>query len=167
MTEQPSTRDDALARYEAGPAALRAALSGLSQAELDLTQAPGEWTIRQIVHHLAEGDVLFGVLIKTSVGNPGCTFSLPPYTNNEEWAVAQQWTARAVEPALELFAATRADIAELLRRVPGAWEQHVRIPAPDAPEGREFGAAGLIPMLADHAQEHIDQILAVRRAHGV
>src|SRR5881394_3397863 len=48
-------RDELIAVIEAAPAALRQAVAGLSEAQLDTRYR--NWTIRQIVHHLADSHV--------------------------------------------------------------------------------------------------------------
>jgi hypothetical protein len=55
------------ALYAQGGDELASMITGLSESELDLTRAPGEWSIRQIVHHLAETDTLILMAIKTAL----------------------------------------------------------------------------------------------------
>jgi uncharacterized damage-inducible protein DinB len=43
-----------LAEIEAAPARLRAAVAGLTDEQLDTPYRPGGWTVRQVVHHLAD-----------------------------------------------------------------------------------------------------------------
>ena len=43
-------------RYEAGPAEVRDALAGIDADELDRRPAPGAWTAREVVHHLADSE---------------------------------------------------------------------------------------------------------------
>ena len=45
-----------IARYADGPNQLETAIVGLSEEELDIAESDGSWTIRQIVHHVADGD---------------------------------------------------------------------------------------------------------------
>lgn len=47
-------RDALIDEIEATPARLRAAVEGLSEAQLDTPYRPGGWTVRQVVHHLAD-----------------------------------------------------------------------------------------------------------------
>jgi hypothetical protein len=51
----PQRRDDFIAVIEAAPAALRDAVAGLSEDQLDTRYR--NWTVRQIVHHLADSHV--------------------------------------------------------------------------------------------------------------
>ena len=58
MTEQTTSLEVILNLYADGPAKLEAALAGLSEPDLDLALTSDSWTIRQIVHHIADGDDL-------------------------------------------------------------------------------------------------------------
>ena len=55
MRKQKDDSAELLSLYADGPAMLEAALVGLSESGLDRAKAPGEWTIRQIVHHVVDG----------------------------------------------------------------------------------------------------------------
>jgi uncharacterized damage-inducible protein DinB len=47
-------RADAIAHIEACPAALRQALAGLRDEQLDTPYRPGGWTVRQVAHHVPD-----------------------------------------------------------------------------------------------------------------
>ena len=47
-------RDRLLGEIEAAPAALRSAVAGLTDSQLDTPYRPGGWTVRQVVHHVPE-----------------------------------------------------------------------------------------------------------------
>ena len=56
MTPVP-TRDEIagwIDEIAAAPAALRAAVGGLNDSQLDTPYRPGGWTVRQVVHHVAD-----------------------------------------------------------------------------------------------------------------
>ena len=75
MTEQGHDPAAILARYIDGVAQLEAAIVGLTESDLDIAQAAGRWTIRQIVHHVIDGDDLRKVCIKAALGNSEDIFS--------------------------------------------------------------------------------------------
>jgi DinB family protein len=52
---------------EHAPAALRAAVQGLSEAQLDTPYRPGGWTIRQVVHHVPDSHLNGYTRMKLSV----------------------------------------------------------------------------------------------------
>ena len=58
MTTETTDRNALIERYRSGMADLEDALAGITASELDRPQASGEWTARQIVHHLADGETM-------------------------------------------------------------------------------------------------------------
>jgi hypothetical protein len=76
--------DRILADYADGSNLIEAAISGLTEAHLDLALTNHSWTIRQMVHHLADGDDVWKMFIKHATGNPGREFNLAWY-----WQIPQ------------------------------------------------------------------------------
>jgi len=155
-----------LARYAAGPAQLAAAIAGLTEAELDLAQTAGTWTIRQIVHHIADGDDLWKVYIKIALGNSSGTFSLQWYWDKpqEAWAESWRYAARAIEPSLALFQANRRHVVQLLQSIPDAWERSIFIHWPEGQKARTT-VGWIVAMQAKHVLGHINDIQAIRQTH--
>jgi hypothetical protein len=50
---------------------IRALTSGWSAQQFERTYAPGKWTARQILTHLAEADLVFGYRIRMALSSPG------------------------------------------------------------------------------------------------
>lgn len=50
----PEARAEAIARIKTAPARFRAAVAGLDDPALDTPYRPGGWTVRQVVHHVAD-----------------------------------------------------------------------------------------------------------------
>ena len=158
---------EALDRYVSGPDELEAALAGLSESDLDLSRAPGEWTIRQIVHHLVDGDDTWSQAIKMALGASGCTFDLSWYPGNDPWASELDYAGRAIEPVVALLRAHRSCIAQLLERVPDSWQHHVVLMAPWVPQGQQMRVDALVSLLTEHGTEHVEEIQRVREQHGL
>jgi len=70
MSSQTAHQSDILASFAGGPDRLEAAIAGLSAADLDLALSSDRWSIRQIVHHIADGDDLWKEFVKRAIGNP-------------------------------------------------------------------------------------------------
>ena len=121
MSEQLSMQNETIAHYADGPKRLEAAITGLSATSLDVALSNDSWTIRQIVHHLADGDDIWKVFIKQAIGNPGGEFVLEWYWQvpQEEWAERWAYWERAIEPSLALYRASRCHIVQLLEHTPG------------------------------------------------
>ena len=53
-------RAELIARYKDGYREVAAALDGATDEELDARPGPGQWTAREVVHHLAGGSITIG-----------------------------------------------------------------------------------------------------------
>ena len=167
MSGDTMSTEERVALYAAGPHELEVALDGLSESDLDLSIAPGEWTIRQILHHVADGEDIWSMAIKVALGAPGSTFAFRWYPGNDEWASTLDYAGRSVEPALALVMAKRTHVAQLLLHMSDSWEQSVRIVAAYDPEGQEMTAGAVVGLLVRHLAGHIEDIQKIREKHAV
>ena len=163
MTEQAFNPSATLALYADGPAQLEAVLSGLSEVDLDLAQTGDSWTMRQIVHHLADGDDIWKTCIKAALGNGEGLFSLQWYWDKPQTAWAENWNyaRRSIESSLALLHLNRQHIVELIGQTPNAWEKSIRIKWPDGEEER-ITIGEVLEMQASHVVGHIHDIQMIR-----
>lgn len=155
-----------LRMYEQGPGDLQAVLEGLSEADYDLARSPGQWSIRQIVHHLAEGETLWMPLFKSALTQSGSVYVRNPY-DQETWPEIFQYTTRSVDSSVALIAAVRVHLVELLQCVPDSWEHYVMMRTIDGDaEGRKITINDLIGGMAGHIEVHCEEIRAIRKIHG-
>jgi hypothetical protein len=166
MQEETISPQEILALYTSGPDILQAALAGLSEVDLDACCATGEWTIRQIVHHLADGDDVWSMCIKVALGAPGSTFSFDWYPGNEPWGVRFNYAAREVGPALDLLRAHRLHVIQLLESLPDGWGRSVTVAAPYQPEQEEMTVGTIVGLMARHVEQHVEQIQQIRAKNG-
>jgi len=168
MTAQTHDPDTILARYADGPAQLEAAIAGLAEAELDLAQAADSWTIRQIVHHVVDGDDLWKVCVKAALGNSQGVFSFQWYWDlpQDTWAESWHYAGRAIEPSLVLFHANHRHVLQLVQRIPDAWARHILVRWPNGQEEQVTVGWG-IEMQANHVAAHISDIRAIRQTHNL
>ena len=167
MSAPATEQSDILAGYAAGPDRLEAAIAGLSAADLDLALSSDTWSIRQIVHHIADGDDLWKEFVKRAIGNPEGEFILAWYwqIGQAEWARRWAYRERAIEPSLALFRASRAHIVQLLAHRPEAWSHSLLIRWPDGEEA-PTSVEWVVAMQARHVMGHLDDIRRIREAHG-
>jgi hypothetical protein len=152
------------------------ALAGLSEADLDLALSEDRWTIRQIVHHITDGDDLWKICIKAALGSrrgeprtPGpAVFGFPWYWDRpqDEWAEKWAYATRPIEPSLALLESNRCHVVQLLRQVPDAWTGCIIVRWPSGQE-QEVTVAWVVEMQTRHVVGHLDDILAIRKAHGL
>jgi len=167
MNDKAGNRSDVLVSYAAGPDRLEAAIAGLSAADLDLALNSDSWSIRQIVHHIADGDDLWKGFVKQAIGHPAGEFTLVWYwqITQDEWAERWAYGERAIEPSLALFRANRAHIVQLLAHRSEAWSNSLLIRRPDG-EGAQTSVGWVVAMQARHIDGHLDDIRRIRAAHG-
>jgi len=166
MAEKTETRDEIIARYASGIQAVEDTLVGLTEADLDLARAKEKWTIRQIVHHIADAEVLWEVAIKSALGNCGCLFDASWYIIDNKWAEPLNYGTRPVDGAFELYRAIRHQILELLEHVPGAWEKHVLFHWANPDQAHKYTVGDMVTWQSRHAMIHVEQILETREVHG-
>lgn len=173
MPEEPIlSPEEILKQYASGPAQLKAALEGLAEKDLDLTLPPdpsGEsWTIRQYVHHVADGDDIWDICVKAALGNQEGSFTLQWYWEKPqvEWAKNWKYADRGIESSLELLTANRRHIVELVQGDADAWEKSIRIQWPKREEGC-ITLGNVIEMQARHLAGHINDIQNIQKFHNV
>lgn len=165
--EAPENKNEILELFKQGPNILENALNGLSDNELDYVPSNGGWTIRQIIHHIADGDDLWKTSIKIAFGNEKAEFTLNWYLTYPqiEWARRWNYEKRSIASSLGLLKANRDHILQLLEYVSDGWIKTIRYQEPD-------GKIELIPvgfvieMQAKHVVHHIDRILEIRTEMG-
>ena len=165
MSEQ-TPRAQVVARFLGVADELVGLVGGLSDAELDLSRAPGEWSIRQIVHHLADDGDVWSMCTKKALATPGAPVRFEGFPGNEPWAAALGFADRAIAPALHLILAHRQYLADLLRDLE-AWENTVQLLDAEGEVRREMSAREMVEMLTDHMSTHLTTIQAICEMHGV
>jgi hypothetical protein len=141
-----------ISAYARAPEVLRHALAALPPGRLDVRSAPGKWSPREIALHLCDAELASVFRLKRTIAEPGGTV---PAFDQDRWTEALA-RVEDLEPALAAFAALRAEMAGVLRRLPAdAWERTAVHP--------ETGAHTLEDWLRGivrHAENHIGQIRA-------
>lgn len=168
MGEQLNDREEIIAMYAGGPIQLETAIAGLSEEDLDITENDGAWTIRQIVHHVVDGDDIWKVFIKRAIGNPGGEFDLDWYMAIPqcEWVKRWSYATREIGPSLALFRANRNHIVQLLEHVPEAWERSLLVRWSNGEE-QKVQVAWVVKMQAQHVIGHVEDIQRSRLTHDI
>ncbi len=145
-----------IAQYAAGHGEVVAALEGISAVELDWKPAPQEWSAREVVHHLADSEMIAAVRLRRMLVEDEA--QIVPY-DPDDLARRLRYAERPHTLALTLFQAVRAETTELLKRLAeGDWERAARHPR----TGR-YSVEQWLGDYGGHAHEHADQIRANRR----
>ncbi len=160
----PENQNEILGLFKQGPSILENALAGLSDNELDYSPSNGGWTIRQIVHHIADGDDLWKTCIKIALGNEQAEFTLKWYLAlpQIEWAKRWSYENRSIDASLALLRANRGHILQLLEYAPDGWTKSVQFRDSNG-EIEALPVGIVIQIQADHIVHHVKRILAIRQ----
>ena len=156
------------ALYTRGADDVEAALAGLTEADLDLTRAPDKWSIRQIVHHLAESDSIHLMIFTSALAQSGRTFIRNSYNQDDQdhWAETLVFKERAIEPSLALIKATRQHLVQLFQHIPDHWDRYVLLKfVGEEGQGDKVTVGALLDGLNWHLAEHCAEIQEIRRVH--
>jgi DinB superfamily len=148
-----SDRAELIVRYRDGYRVVQDALKDLVDEELDRA-ADGGWTPRQIVHHLADSEMMAAIRIRRLLAEP-----TPVIHGYDEKAFAERLTSdRPIEPSLEAMRWARETCGQLLDRMSDAdWSisgTHT--------ESGPYTTEDWLRIYAAHAHEHAQQIRAAR-----
>ncbi len=162
--KSPADKDAAIARYREGPVLLERTVAGLKDTDLDTVHREGGWTVRQIVHHIVDGDDLWKLGIKMALGNEQAEFSLDWYRvlSQDEWTKRWAYSQRSIEESLALFKAIRNHVVQLLETVPDGWDRSVGF-RKENDEIEKVPVGFIIGMQADHVEHHVKQIETISK----
>src|SRR5579859_7205860 len=145
---------------------IAAALDGLTEADLDLERAPNEWSIRQIIHHLALSTSLSLMSIETVLVNPGSVFVRPPH-DQEKWVEVLDYKHQPIGTSLALIKAVQAHLTPLLLHAPNSWDHSIvrKFSGATEDEGRISTLSEMITIQIEHTAAHLDEIRQTRKIH--
>ena len=149
-----NTRKKLIDQYKDGYRVVAEAVTGATDEELDARPAPGKWTAREIVHHLADSEMTSAIRLRLllATDNP----QIVGYDQDE--FARRLYYNRPVDASIEAFKAARRTTAEILERMSETdWARegtHTEI-------GR-YTVARWLEIYATHAHNHADQIRVAR-----
>jgi hypothetical protein len=154
----PDRRDEFIAVIANAPATLRKTVAGLSEDQLDTRYK--NWTIRQIVHHLADSHVNSYVRFKWTLTEERPTIKA---YDESRWAALEDSRTGDIQPALALLEGLHARWVQLLRSM--RQEQFGRsFIHPET--GKTVTLSGVLCYYAWHCRHHAAQISWLREQRG-
>jgi hypothetical protein len=146
-----------LERLRRGPELVAASLTGAAGAEVDFRPDPEQWSLRQIVAHLADSECVGAYRFRRVIAEPNPTLE---WYDEKAWAESLDYKKRKYSGSLETFRRIRAENYELLKDLPDhAWAR--------TGVHSQIGPLTLLDLLriyAEHAERHTRQIRRVRDA---
>lgn len=153
---QPDERKLLIAQYEDGYRAVAAALVRITPEELDARSGPGQWSAREIVHHLADSEMTAAVRFRLLLAEDKP--AIKGY--DQDRFAGRLHYERPHEASLEVFRAARTATAELM----GCLTESDWLREGTHSEVGRFGLDTWLRTYAPHAHRHADQILVARGA---
>jgi hypothetical protein len=152
-------RQEWLGDIEETPARLWAAVTGLTDAQLDTPYRPGGWTVRQVVHHMADSHMNAYVRFRLALTEDEPT--IKPY---DEKLWANLLDAQTAPPDLSLT---------LLETLHQRWVMLLRSLKPEDfargikhPELGHVTLEKYLAMYAWHGKHHVAHISGLRQRSG-
>jgi hypothetical protein len=134
------------------------AVRGLNERQLDTPYRQDGWTVRQVVHHLADSHMNAFIRVKLILTEERP--ALKPYSQ-DDWARLSD-SRLPVDASVAILRGLHERWAELLGSLPQAsWNR-----AGFHPERGEVTVDSLLATYAGHGAKHVEQILSLRRAKG-
>jgi hypothetical protein len=152
-----SERKKLIDQYNDGYRVVAEALVGANDEELDARPAPGKWSAREVVHHLADSEMTAAARLRLLVGtdNPHI------FGYDQDEFARRLFYDRPIEASIDAFKTARRATGEILQRMSDAdW---ARAAGTHSEHGR-YTAERWLEIYAAHAHRHAEQILVARDA---
>jgi uncharacterized damage-inducible protein DinB len=152
-------RAAAIDRIAAAPANLRAAVRGLSDAQLDTPYRADGWTVRQVVHHVPDSHSNAFTRFKLAL-----TEDTPTIKTYDEAAWARLGDVRStpIETSLVLLESLHDRWVRLLRSIaPADFDRLL-----NHPENGPMNLHQLLALYAWHGEHHVAHVANLRRRSG-
>jgi len=140
----PARRQQAIEEIASTPAKMRAAVKGLSEAQLDTPYRDGGWTVRQVVHHVPDSHLNAYVRLKLALTEDKPT--IKPY-DQEAWSKLADSKSTPIEISLMLLTA-----------VHDRWDRIWR-----SLKTEDFARTFVHP---EHGERSVDWLLFIYEWHG-
>jgi hypothetical protein len=114
MTEQILSNDEILVLFTSSAEKLVSLVQGLSENKLDFRGESSDWTIQQVIHHIADDGDVWSLCIKKAIASPGALIRFEGFPGNEAWAQALEFEQRKISTAIDLIGTHRRYLAQLL-----------------------------------------------------
>lgn len=138
------------------PQHLENAVLNLDEAQLDTAYRPEGWTVKQLIHHVADSHM--NAYIRFKLGLTENNPTIKPY-EEKLWAEMADTKNLPINVSLTLLHSLHARWVEVLKSIEGTqWERTVVHPE----HGRQMTLWFLLGMYAWHSRHHTAHITALR-----
>jgi hypothetical protein len=146
---------ESLERFRRGPELLAVVLTGVYGDETDFTLAPGKWSIRQLIAHLADSELVGAQRFRQVIAEDNPALGA---FDQDAWARNLDYARKQPKQSLESFRRVRAENYELLKSLPESAFERTGVHAERGP----LTLRQLLEGYAEHAESHARQMQAIR-----
>lgn len=144
--------------YLAGPAALRAAVAGMSREQQMARPIAGKWSTLEVVCHLADFEPIYAERIKRVIVQPEAKF----YSGDPNLFAKLAYESRDLDEELAVVEFTRRQLGRVLRTLSDADFQRQGVHSEAGPMSIEK----LLRSVTAHITHHLPFIAEKRQALG-
>ena len=153
-------RKEMIAAIEQTPGWMRAAVQGLTDAQLDTPYRPEGWTVRQVAHHVPDSHINAYCRFKLALTEDVPT--IKPY-DEAKWAELDDGKSKLIEHSLTLLDSLHARWVFMLRRMKAAdFARKLNHPEWDAP----LSLDAMLALYAWHGKHHAAHVTGLRTRKG-
>jgi hypothetical protein len=155
----PALRQSAIDEIAAAPAKFRAAVKGLTEAQLETPYREGGWTVRQVVHHVPDSHMNAYIRLRFALTETEPT--IKPYEESV-WANLEDAKNAPAEVSLNLLDALHDRWTRLLRSLKPEHYARTLI----HPDHGVRNVDWLVSVYAWHGRHHTAHITELRKQKG-
>ena len=154
-----TSRAAAVAAIASAPAALRRSVHGLNNSQIDTPYRPEGWTVRQLVHHMADSHVNAYVRHRLALTEDNPT--IKPYDENL-WAELSDAKAAPIESSLQMLEAMHERwVLSLKVMEPAHFSRTL-----NHPERGPMTLDLMLELYAWHGKHHVAHVTDLRKREG-
>ncbi len=144
----------ALAVQAATAGKLEILIDGVSVDRLRRRPAPDQWSVSEILAHLADGEIVGGYRLRVILGSPGAPIAA---FDQDNWVTSGHYDKRDPLKSLEQFRVLREGNLALLESLEPVQWRHYGVHSERGEESIEH----LVHMFAGHDINHLQQIARI------
>jgi hypothetical protein len=155
---EANERAELLRTYENGADAIRAAIDGITEDELDARPGSDDWTPREVVHHLADSEMRAAIRLRQLIAEDAPVIQ----GYDEKIYTRALHYDRPIGASLDAALASRRASAELLAKLsPEEWTR-----SGTHTESGAYSVEDWLRIYASHPHDHAEQIRRARSSSG-
>lgn len=142
------------------PERLQKEVNYLSNEQLDTAYRPDGWTVRQVLHHLADSHMNAFIRFKLTLTEDKPT--IKPY-NEAKWANLNDTKSMPIEPGLQLLSALHLRWTVVLQSLT---EKDLQKKYVHPQYGKEYKLEDAVSLYAWHGNHHLAHITELKKRKG-